>query len=102
MRIILSIVVIGRSPFAILARVRVFGPDLKIKSSFLNINDKQLEYLTYGSFSDNSPVLILLHEGLGSVAMWRQIPQLIYEKTNLNVKWEFQTILQIIELLSLL
>ena len=58
---------------------------MKIKSSFLNINNKQLEYLTYGNFSDNSPVLILLHEGLGSVAMWRQIPQLIYEKTNLNV-----------------
>ena len=58
---------------------------MKIKSSFLNINNKRLEYLTYGDFSNNSPVLILLHEGLGSVAMWRQIPQLIYEKTNLNV-----------------
>ncbi len=58
---------------------------MKIKSSFLNINNKQLEYLTYGNFSDDSPVLILLHEGLGSVAMLRQIPQLIYEKTNLNV-----------------
>ena len=58
---------------------------MKIKSSFLNIDNKQLEYLTYGNFSDNSPVLILLHEGLGSVAMWRQIPQIIYEKTNLKV-----------------
>ena len=46
---------------------------------------KKLEYLTYGNFSDNSPVVILLHEALGSVAMWRQIPQLIYEKTNLNL-----------------
>ena len=58
---------------------------MKIKSSFLNINNKQLEYLTFGIFSDNTPVLILLHEGLGSVAMWRQIPQLIYEKTKLNL-----------------
>jgi len=58
---------------------------MEIKSSFLNINNKRLEYLTIGNFSNNSPVLILLHEGLGSVSMWKKIPQLIYETTKLNV-----------------
>ena len=45
-----------------------------MKQSFLDIKDRKIEYATFGNFSKNSPVLILLHEGLGSVAMWRDIP----------------------------
>ena len=44
---------------------------IKIKSSFLNINNKQLEYLTYGNFSDNSPVLILLISNI--IYYWNKI-----------------------------
>ena len=56
-----------------------------MKPSFLDFEEKQIEYITLGNFSSNSPVLILLHEGLGSVAMWRDIPKLIHEKTKMNI-----------------
>ena len=56
-----------------------------MKPSFLDIEEKQIEYITLGNFSNNSPVLILLHEGLGSIAMWRNIPKLLHEKTKLNI-----------------
>ena len=56
-----------------------------MKPSFLDIEEKQIEYITLGNFSNNSPVLILLHEGLGSIAMWRNIPKLLHKKTKLNI-----------------
>ena len=56
-----------------------------MKHCFLDIKNNQIEYITFGNFSNKSPVLILLHEGLGSVAMWRDIPKLIHEKTKMNI-----------------
>jgi len=56
-----------------------------IKLSYLPIEDKSIEILTIGDFSDQTPVLVLLHEGLGSISMWKEIPKLIHEKTNLNI-----------------
>ena len=56
-----------------------------IKTKFLKIDNKNIEYQFFGNLSDNIPVLILLHEGLGSVSMWRHIPELIHLKTKLNV-----------------
>ena len=56
-----------------------------IKTKFLKIDNKNIEYQFFGNLSDNMPVLILLHEGLGSVSMWRHIPELIHLKTKLNV-----------------
>lgn len=59
------------------------GNNVEIK--FLEIDSKKIEYQFFGELSNNIPVLILLHEGLGSVAMWRKIPELIHIKTKLNV-----------------
>ena len=56
-----------------------------IKISYLPIEDKSIEILTIGDFSDQTPVLVLLHEGLGSISMWKEIPKLIHGKTNLNI-----------------
>ena len=56
-----------------------------IKLSYLPIEDKSIEILTIGDFSDQTPVLVLLHEGLGSISMWKEIPKLIHEKTKLNI-----------------
>ena len=55
------------------------------KISQIKIKKKDIEILTIGDFSNKVPVLILLHEGLGSVSMWRDIPQLIHEITDLNI-----------------
>ena len=49
-----------------------------IETKFLKIDNKNIEYQFFGNLSDNIPVLILLHEGLGSIAMWRKIPELIH------------------------
>ena len=59
--------------------------DSNLKIKFLEIDSKKIEYQFFGELSNNIPVLILLHEGLGSVAMWRKIPELIHLKTKLNV-----------------
>ncbi len=56
----------------------------KVKS-FLKIKDKYIEFISFGDFSDGKPTLILLHEGLGSVSMWKEIPELIFRHTKLNV-----------------
>ena len=56
-----------------------------IKLSYLPIEDKLIEIQTIGDFLDKTPVLVLLHEGLGSISMWKEIPKLIHEKTNLNI-----------------
>ena len=57
----------------------------KFKSSFLIIENKHIEYSSFGDFLTEKPVLVLMHEGLGSVAMWKKIPELLHEHTNLNV-----------------
>ena len=56
----------------------------KVKS-FLKIEDKYIEFMSFGDFSNGKPVLILMHEGLGSVSMWKEIPELIFRQTKLNV-----------------
>ena len=52
---------------------------------FEEVFDQKIEVVTFGEFENNSPTIVLLHEGLGSVAMWKEIPQLFYNKLGLNV-----------------
>jgi pimeloyl-ACP methyl ester carboxylesterase len=41
---------------------------------YLLVNGLRLEYRELPALSDGRPTLVLLHEGLGSAAMWRQFP----------------------------
>lgn len=41
----------------------------------LNVLDLRLEYRDFPATAAGRPVLVLLHEGLGCVAMWRDFPQ---------------------------
>ena len=53
-------------------------------SAFLSIGDAELEY----SFIRNSPdrpTIVLLHEGLGCVEMWKDFPSMLAQVTGLNV-----------------
>lgn len=43
-----------------------------------------LEYRFIGSEHSKEPTLVFLHEGLGSVSLWRNFPDLLAEKTGLN------------------
>jgi len=57
----------------------------KKSNFFLDIIDQRIEISSIGNLSSNTLSLILLHEGLGSVSMWKDIPEKIYEHTGFNV-----------------
>ena len=51
---------------------------------FLQAGGKRLEWACWGVSSDR-PVIVLLHEGLGCVALWRDFPQALAEATGCGV-----------------
>ena len=46
--------------------------------------DDRLECRWWGENPRREPVLVLLHEGLGCVAMWKDFPELLHERTGLS------------------
>jgi len=52
---------------------------------FIEIGDSRLEYRLWDGISPNRPTLVLLHEGLGSVALWRDFPGRLAAETGLAV-----------------
>lgn len=54
-------------------------------SGFLTANGKKLEYACFGPSPDKAMTLVLLHEGLGCVALWRDFPAKLAEATGLGV-----------------
>lgn len=52
---------------------------------FLTAGGKRLEYACYGPPPQDAPTLVLLHEGLGCVALWREFPARLAEATGLGV-----------------
>jgi pimeloyl-ACP methyl ester carboxylesterase len=51
---------------------------------FLTVNGKRLETLLYPP-SGSDATIVMLHEGLGSVAMWKDFPQQVAEATGCGV-----------------
>lgn len=51
----------------------------------LTVNGVSLEYVCYGPPPSDALTLVLLHEGLGCVALWRDFPQKLAEQTGLGV-----------------
>lgn len=51
---------------------------------YLTAGNHQLEYTWYGPDPDEAPTLVFLHEGLGSVAMWRDFPERVFAATGLG------------------
>lgn len=54
-------------------------------TGFLTIDGVRLEYACHGPAPDTAPTLVMLHEGLGSVALWRDIPRRLAEATGFGV-----------------
>jgi len=50
---------------------------------FVEAGGRLLEYRWIGEGAGDRPVLVFLHEGLGSVAMWRDFPDRVAEATGL-------------------
>lgn len=59
-----------------------WSPQSEVK---IDINGVSLECRVWGPPPDRAPTLVLLHEGLGSVALWREFPQTLATATGLGV-----------------
>ena len=51
------------------------------RSRFLELGGRRLEYVDLPARHDARPALVLLHEGLGCVEMWRDLPSLLASAT---------------------
>lgn len=54
-------------------------------SGFLSIGSQRLEYRMIGTRPEAAPTLVLLHEGLGCVGLWRDFPDKLQAVTGLGV-----------------
>ncbi|WP_224813560.1 alpha/beta fold hydrolase [Hasllibacter sp. MH4015] len=52
---------------------------------FVTAHGRRLEYRCWGPDPSGGAAIVLLHEGLGSVALWRGFPQALVETTGLPV-----------------
>jgi pimeloyl-ACP methyl ester carboxylesterase len=54
-------------------------------SGFLHIGDADLEYRTIGPAPEQAPTIVMLHEGLGSAALWGEFPEKLQAATGAGV-----------------
>lgn len=52
---------------------------------YLTIGGKALEYACHGPSPDKAPTIVMLHEGLGCVGLWRDFPAQIAKATGFGV-----------------
>lgn len=55
------------------------------ETQFIDIAGARLEAVCHGSAPGAAPTLVLLHEGLGCVSLWRDFPQRLAAKTGFGV-----------------
>ncbi|MFZ0706296.1 MAG: alpha/beta hydrolase [Candidatus Korobacteraceae bacterium] len=55
------------------------------KRDFVTIDGKQLETLLIEASDAGAPTVVMLHEGLGSIALWKDFPQRLGERTGCGV-----------------
>ena len=51
----------------------------------LKADGKDLEYACFGPAPNDAPTIIMLHEGLGCLALWRDFPQKLADLTGFGV-----------------
>jgi pimeloyl-ACP methyl ester carboxylesterase len=54
-------------------------------SGFLHIGDSDLEYRMIGPAPSEAPTIVMLHEGLGSAALWGDFPDRLQAATGMGV-----------------
>src|SRR4029079_2585770 len=54
-------------------------------SRFIEIDGARLEYRMIGARPDAAPPIVMLHEGLGAVSAWGEVPARLGEKTGCGV-----------------
>jgi pimeloyl-ACP methyl ester carboxylesterase len=55
------------------------------RAGFVVANGKRLEAVAYGPQPAAAPTIVMLHEGLGCVALWRDLPEKLAARTGLGV-----------------
>ena len=55
------------------------------KRGFVGIDGKQLETLLIEARHEGAPTVVMLHEGLGSIALWKDFPQRVADNTGCGV-----------------
>lgn len=55
------------------------------ETGHLRVDAARLEYRLLGPSPEDAPTIVMLHEGLGSVSMWRDFPERVAEATGLGV-----------------
>lgn len=55
------------------------------KREFVTIAGKRLETLFIEARKQGSPTIVMLHEGLGSIALWKDFPRRVAERTGCGV-----------------
>ena len=55
------------------------------QTGFMEIGGVRLEYAWHGPAADRAPTIVLLHEGLGSVSMWKDFPAELARATGCGV-----------------
>jgi pimeloyl-ACP methyl ester carboxylesterase len=56
-----------------------------VPSGFLSIGGSNLEYRMIGPMPDQAPTIVMLHEGLGSAALWGDFPDRLQAATGAGV-----------------
>ena len=54
-------------------------------TGFLTINAADLEYRMLGPAPDQAPTIVMLHEGLGSAALWGDFPEQLQAATGAGI-----------------
>src|SRR3954464_3369716 len=54
-------------------------------SGFLTVGASHLEYRMIGPSPENAPVIVMLHEGLGSAGLWGDFPEKLQAATGAGV-----------------
>lgn len=60
-------------------------PDISGTKGELTVDGRRLETLWFAPLTPQRPTIVLLHEGLGSVALWKDFPQEIAERMGFGV-----------------
>ena len=51
----------------------------------IEVNETRIEAVLHGPGPERAPTLVLLHEGLGCVSMWRDFPEKLAQRSGYGV-----------------
>src|SRR5271163_2284835 len=58
---------------------------MSLSPGFIRIKDSDLEYRMIGPAPSEAPAIVMLHEGLGSAALWGDFPDRLQALTGMGV-----------------